>query len=191
MGTDKESEAEARAEMEKDEVTHEEENGAERTDDGNLLNTYTWHTEGGRGDPSEKSVGNKWSKMQSWRKTLSEDTPSKSPAPSPAPGSRGGDGSTKAASGRKNPFRRALSEPPGSLLSSILSPSSSSPSPVETGAAADTPQGGKFRKYLRQVSQRLKRPRAQNRNNTSNAQQQQQQQQQREGENHWPSSATS
>ncbi|XP_058258630.1 ras/Rap GTPase-activating protein SynGAP isoform X1 [Hemibagrus wyckioides] len=178
MGTDKESEAEARAEMEKDEVMHEEENGGERADDGNLLNTYTWHTEGARGDPSEKSTGNKWSKMQSWRKTLSEDTPSKSPAPSPAPGSRGGGGGTKPASGRKNPFRRALSEPPGSLLSSILSPSSSSsPSPVETGAAADTPQGGKFRKYLRQVSQRLKRPRAQNRNNTSTAQQQQQQQQ--------------
>ncbi|XP_060774507.1 RAS protein activator like-3 isoform X1 [Neoarius graeffei] len=177
MGTDKESETEARAEMEKEEVTQEE-SGGERADDGNLLNTYTWHTGGARGDPSEKSAGSKWSKMQSWRKAVSEDTPDKSPAPSPAPGARGGNGTTKPASGRKNPFRRALSEPPGSLLSSILSPSSSSPSPAENSAAADTTQGGKFRKYLRQVSQKLKRPRAQNRNNTSTSQQQQQQQQQ-------------
>ncbi|MCJ8750148.1 hypothetical protein PDJAM_G00259190 [Pangasius djambal] len=176
MGTDKESESEARAEMEKEEVTQEEESGGERVDDGNLLNAYTWHTGGARGDPSEKSAGNKWSKMQSWRKALSEDTADKSPAPSPAPGARGGDGTTKPASGRKNPFRRALSEPPGSLLSSILSPSSSSsPSPADTSAAGDTAQGGKLRKYLRQVSQKLKRPRAQNRSNASTAQQQQHQ----------------
>lgn len=171
MGTDKEPETEARAEMEKGEVTQEEESVGERPDDGNLLNAYTWHTGGARGDPSEKS---KWGKMQNWRKALSEDTPDKCPAP--APEARGGDGSTKAASGRKNPFRRALSEPPGSLLSSILSPSSSSssaPSAAEPGAAADTAQGGKLRKYLRQVSQKLKRPRAQIRNNTSTAQQQQ------------------
>lgn len=167
--------------MEKEETTQEEEeSGGERVDEGNLLNTYTWHTEGARGDPLEKSVGNKWNKMQSWRKAISEDTPDKSPALSPAPGARAGDGTTKPTSGRKNPFRRALSEPPGSLLSSILSPSSSSSqSPVETGAAADTTQGGKLRKYLRQVSQKLKRPRALNRSNTSNTQQQQ-----REGENH-------
>lgn len=182
MGTDKESETEARAEMEKEDVTQEEESGGERADDGNLLNAYTWHTGGARGDPAEKSAGNKWSKMQSWRKALSEDAPNKSPAPSPSSRPRAGDGTTKPVSGRKNPFRRALSEPPGSLLSSILSPSSSSTSPsaAEPGAAADTPQGGKLRKYLRQVSQRLKRPRAQNRNNTNTAQQQQQQQHERE-----------
>lgn len=180
MGTDKEPETKAHAEMEKAEVTHEVESKGARADEGNLLNTYSWHTVGPRTDPSEKSAGNKWVKMQSWRKVQSEDTPEKPPAPSPALGACGGDRGTKPAGGRKNPFRRALSEPPGSLLSSILSSSSlsSSPSPVETGAAADTPQGGKLRKYLRQVSQKLKRPRAQNRTNTA---QQQQQQQQNEG----------
>ncbi|KAI5613810.1 disabled-like 2-interacting protein [Silurus asotus] len=172
MGTDKESETEAREVMEKEEVTQEEESGGERADDRNLLNTYTWHTGGARGDPSERNTGSKWGKMQNWRKALSEDTPEKSPAP----GARAGDGTPKPTGARKNPFRRALSEPPGSLLSSILSPSSSSPSPAETGVAADSVQGGKFRKYLRHVSQRLKRPRAQNRNTTNSVQQQQQQQ---------------
>ncbi|KAF5881533.1 RAS protein activator like-3-like isoform X1, partial [Clarias magur] len=151
MGTDKESEAEAHEELEQGAPQEAGESSAEHAGDGNLLNTYTWHTGGARGDAAEKSAGSKWSKMQSWRKALSEDSTNKSPAPSPALGARTGDGTSKPTSGRKNPFRRALSEPPGALLS-ILSPSSSSSSPSAAGigAATDTPQGGKFRKYLRQ-----------------------------------------
>ncbi|XP_026883938.2 RAS protein activator like-3 isoform X1 [Electrophorus electricus] len=145
---------------------------AERSEDENPLNTYQWHIGAkseavGQGtfDRLEKGAANKWSKMQSWRKALSEDTGDKS---STAP--RGGENSTKAdRPTRKNPFRRALSEPPGSLLSSVLSPSSSAAGTSEaSGSAATTeaPQKGKIRKYLHQVSQKLKRPRLQTRNST-------------------------
>ncbi|KAM4611321.1 RAS protein activator like-3 isoform 2-T2 [Polymixia lowei] len=155
------------------------------------LNTYKWHTgskgtldevKGERGgtssaastmDKVQKSSTNKWSKMQNWRKALSEDPGDKS-----SPAGKGGD-STKPEKGpRKNPFRRALSEPPGSLFAT-LSHSSGSTSAAPSSAAAaeasglsptDTSQRGSggalFRKYLRTVSQKLKRPRLQTRNST-------------------------
>lgn len=159
------------------------------------LNTYKWHT-GSRGTLNEvkeeeegaasssstinkiqKASANKWSKMQNWRKALSEDNGDKKS------GGKGGDGAKpdKGTGGtRKNPFRRALSEPPGSLLAA-LSPSSNSASSAHTASAAaeasgvssaDPSQrgggGALFKKYLRTVSQKLKRPRLQTRSSTPN-----------------------
>ncbi|KAF1395558.1 hypothetical protein PFLUV_G00012770 [Perca fluviatilis] len=160
------------------------------------LNTYKWHT-GSKGtlnevkedgeagaaaasststlDKIQKASTNKWSKMQNWRKALSEDPGDKHP-----PSGKGGEGAKPDKGGRKNPFRRALSEPPGSLFSA-LAPSSSSASPAHaasSSAAADTPGvsstdpsqrgsgGALLKKYLRTVSQKLKRPRLQSRNST-------------------------
>ncbi|KAI4888227.1 hypothetical protein NFI96_027247 [Prochilodus magdalenae] len=146
------------------------ESEAEQPEDGNNpLSTYKWHTgakseAGSQGtfERLEKGAANKWSKMQNWRKALSEDCAEK-PSTSTAP-AKAGESPTKPekpASSRKNPFRRALSEPPGALLSSVLSPSTSA-----SGEASGEPaQKGKLRKYLHQVSQKLKRPRLQPRNN--------------------------
>lgn len=158
------------------------------------LNTYKWHTgsrgmlnevkeegEGGAASSTstinkiQKASTNKWSKMQNWRKALSEDPGDKN-------SSKGGEGPKpdKAAGGtRKNPFRRALSEPPGSLFAA-MSPSSSSASSAHTApssAAAEAPStdpsqkgggGTLLKKYLRTVSQKLKRPRLQSRSSTPN-----------------------
>ncbi|XP_062853191.1 RAS protein activator like-3 [Trichomycterus rosablanca] len=177
MGTDKEPGIEAHAEGE--EGVQEEPCTERAQDDGNPLSTYSWHT----GARPEQAAGGKWSKMQSWRKALSEDTPEKSPAPTPGhgpaaegPGVRPGDTHTKPASARKNPFRRALSEPPGSLLSSILNPSSSSAAAAGgSGMDSEPAQGGRIRKYLQQMSQKFKKPRTQTRTGISSAAQHQQQ----------------
>lgn len=156
------------------------------------LNTYKWHT-GSKGtlnevkdegegaaasststlDRIQKASTNKWNKMQSWRKALSED-----PGDRNSPGGKGGEG-TKPEKGtkvnRKNPFRRALSEPPGSLFAA-LSPSSNAASTVNaasSSAAAESSgvsstdpaqRGGGgtlLKKYMRAVSQKLKRPKLQ------------------------------
>lgn len=156
------------------------------------LNTYKWHT-GSKGtldevkedreagaasatstlDKIQKASTNKWSKMQNWRKALSED-------PGDKHASKGGEGAKPDKGARKNPFRRALSEPPGSLFAA-LSPSSSSAGSAQaasssaaaeaSGVSSTDPSqkggGGKLlKKYLRTVSQKLKRPRLQSRNST-------------------------
>lgn len=146
------------------------------------LNTYRWHT-GSRGaldqvregsSPTstlgrlQKASSNKWSKMQTWRKALSEEHPDKGP-----PGGKAGEGARTKGT-RKNPFRRALSEPLGARLATLAaSPSSAPPAPAADpagasgvsspapAAPADPPQRGGgggmlFRKYLRTVSQKLK-----------------------------------
>lgn len=158
------------------------------------LDTYKWHN-GSRGTLNEvkeeveggaasststinkiqKASTNKWSKMQNWRKALSEDPGDKN-------SSKSGEGPKpdKGAGGtRKNPFRRALSEPPGSLLAA-LSPSSSSassahiasPSAAAEASSTDPSQRGGggtlLKRYLRTVSQKLKRPRLQTRSSTPN-----------------------
>ncbi|XP_042341062.1 RAS protein activator like-3 [Plectropomus leopardus] len=155
------------------------------------LNTYKWHTdsrgalnevkedgEGGAAsststiDRIQKASTNKWSKMQNWRKALSED-----PGDKHSSAGKGGEGTKTDKGARKNPFRRALSEPPGSLFAS-LTPSSSSTNAASLSAAAEASGasstdpsqkggGGKLlKKYLRTVSQKLKRPRLQSRNST-------------------------
>lgn len=162
------------------------------------LNTYKWHTgskatlnevkeeeeeEGAASSTStidkiQKASTNKWSKMQNWRKALSEDPGDKSSS-----SGKGGEGAKpdRAAGGtRKNPFRRALSEPPGSLFAA-LSPSSSSASSAQpasslaeaSGVSSTDPSqrgggGALLKKYLRTVSQKLKRPRLQSRSSTPN-----------------------
>ncbi|XP_061574778.1 RAS protein activator like-3 [Cololabis saira] len=165
------------------------------------LNTYKWHTgskgalnelkdgEGGTAaststiDKIQKASTNKWSKMQNWRKALSEDPGEKNSAVAVKGGER-----TKpdkwAGVTRKSPFRRAYSEPPGSLFSAVP-PSSSPTSPTQAaasspaaGAAAEAPGGAStdpsqkggggalFKKYLWNVTQKLKKPRLQSRNST-------------------------
>ncbi|XP_051996781.1 RAS protein activator like-3-like isoform X1 [Xyrauchen texanus] len=167
MGTNKEPSAEQPTSQIEEEVEQSPEQNSpveeepRQPEDGTLLNTYKWHTGAkteavGQGtiERLEKGASNKWSKMQSWRKALSEDAGEKC---STAP--RGADSPSKPdkpTTSRKNPFRRALSEPPGSLLSSVLSSSSASGSSVQ-----DTTQKGKIRKYLQTVSQKFKRPRLQ------------------------------
>ncbi|KAM3623469.1 uncharacterized protein V6R79_011632 [Siganus canaliculatus] len=157
------------------------------------LNTYKWHTgskgtsedakEGEAGTASatstidriQKASANKWSKMQNWRKALSEDPGDKNSA-----GGKGGEGTKSDKGARKNPFRRALSEPPGSLLSALTPSSSSSgtahaasSSAEASGVSSTEPSqkgggGTLFKKYLRSVSQKLKRPRLQSRSSTPN-----------------------
>lgn len=156
------------------------------------LNTYKWHTgskgtlndkEDGDGgtalststiDRIQKASSNKWSKMQNWRKALSEDPGDKNCSSSgktaEAAKPEKGAGGT-----RKNPFRRALSEPPGSLFAA-LTPSSSSANAASSSAAAEASGGSSadpsqkggggaiFKKYLWNVTQKLKRPRLQSRN---------------------------
>ncbi|XP_049899549.1 RAS protein activator like-3 [Epinephelus moara] len=158
------------------------------------LNTYKWHT-GSRGtlnevkedgdggaasststiDRIQKASTNKWSKMQNWRKALSED-----PGDKHSSSGKGGENAKTDKGARKNPFRRALSEPPGSLFAA-LTPSSSSASSANaaSSSAAAEPSavsstdpsqkgggGALLKKYLRSVSQKLKRPRLQSRNST-------------------------
>lgn len=161
------------------------------------LNTYKWHTgskgtlnevkeeEGGAAsststmDRIQKASTNKWNKMQNWRKALSEDPGDKNPSSGKggevAKADKGGGGT------RKNPFRRALSEPPGSLFAA-LSPSSSAssahaaspPAAAEASGVSSTDPSQKgsggtlFKKYLRTVSQKLKRPKLQSRSSTPN-----------------------
>lgn len=165
------------------------------------LNTYKWHT-GSRGTLNEvkeeqgeaasststiskfqKASANKWSKMQNWRKALSEESWDKNLS-----NGKGGEGSKtdKSTSGsRRNPFKRALSEPPGSLaarvtLSTSNTGAASSTTTDTSSAAAKEPgisstdsshKGGggmPFKKYLRTVSQKFKRPRLTSRNSTPN-----------------------
>lgn len=156
------------------------------------LNTYKWHTGTGGGPEQaraeasptstlskiQKASSNKWSKMQNWRKALSEEQPDKSPS-----SGRSGEGA-RAGAAKKNPFRRALSEPLGARLATLTSSSSSSPaapaadsagpSGIPSGgpSSTDTSQRGSggmlFKKYLRTVSQKLKRPRLLSRSSTSN-----------------------
>ncbi|KAL6110632.1 rasal3 [Pungitius sinensis] len=158
------------------------------------LHTYKWHTgskgklndlkeDGDEGtasctstiDKSQKTSTNKWSKMQNWRKALSED-----PGDKHSSGGKGGDGVKPDKGARKNPFRRALSEPPGSLFAAMSTSSSSASSAHAASPAAaaeasgvsstDPSQraggGALLKKYLRTVSQKLKRPRLHSRNST-------------------------
>lgn len=163
------------------------------------LNTYKWHTgckgtlnevkeEGEEGaasststiDKIQKASTNKWNKMQNWRKALSEDTGDKNSS-----GGKSGEvAKPEKAAGvsRKNPFRRALSEPPSALLAALSTASSSASSAQAasssgageaSGVSSTDPSqkgggGALFKKYLRTVSQKLKRPKLQSRSSTSN-----------------------
>lgn len=161
------------------------------------LNTYKWHTgskgtlnevkEEGEGaaasatstmDRIQKASANKWSKMQNWRKALSEDPGDKNS--SSGKGAEGSKPEKGTGVTRKNPFRRALSEPPGSLFAA-LSPSSNTSSTANaasSSAAADASGvsstdpaqrgggGALLKKYMRVVSQKLKRPKLQSRSST-------------------------
>ncbi|XP_054461249.1 RAS protein activator like-3 [Anoplopoma fimbria] len=143
------------------------------------LNTYKWHTgskgklddlkedgEGGAAaftstiDKSQKAT-NKWNKMQNWRKALSED-----PGDKHSSGGKGGEGLKSDKGARKNPFRRALSEPPGSLFAASSSASAESSAVSSTDPAQKGGGGALLKKYLRTVSQKLKRPKLQTRNST-------------------------
>lgn len=160
------------------------------------LNTYKWHT-GSRGALNEmkeeggatsttstlnkiqKASTNKWNKMQNWRKALSEETTEKNSS-----GGKGGEGAKqdKGMGGvRKNPFRRALSEPPGSLFTTSTSNSNAAGSANAASSSAaeeasgvsptDASQraggGARLKKYMRVVSQKFKRPKLQSRSSTS------------------------
>ncbi|KAJ8415991.1 hypothetical protein AAFF_G00380130 [Aldrovandia affinis] len=181
MGTNREEDFEQAAPKTPEEVGSLEkdptaDHQVDRPEDGDLLNTYKWHT-GGRqpsdgpkaepgaagaaSDRLEKSTPTKWgNKMQSWRKALSEDV-----------GEKGATKPDRSAGPRKNPFRRALSEPPGSLLSAVRSPhptqASEHPSADASASSPHDPPGrgggALFRKYLRTVSQKFKKPRLQSR----------------------------
>ncbi|XP_042251407.1 RAS protein activator like-3 isoform X1 [Thunnus maccoyii] len=203
MGTDEKDSVPAAQQPQKEQGSTEKENespaehppgqASETTDP---LNTYKWHTgskgtldevkeegEGGAAsststvDKIQKASTNKWSKMQNWRKALSEDNGDKNSSGKSGEATKADKG---AGGNRKNPFRRALSEPPGSLFAA-LSPSSSSANtphaaPSSTAAEAsgvsstDPSQrgggGALFKKYLRTVSQKLKRPKLQSRSST-------------------------
>lgn len=169
------------------------------SDPADPLNTYKWHTgsrgtldevkEEGQGEASsststtskfQKASTNKWSKMQNWRKALSEDNGDKNSSSGRT--GEGGKADKSSAGSKRNPFRRALSEPPGSLfaaLSASSSPPSSATAATPSAAAeasgmssTDPSQrgggGALFKKYLRTVSQKFKRPRLQSRSSTPN-----------------------
>lgn len=175
MGTNKDPSAEQSApQIEEDMDVSPEQNSPvdqdpQQPEDGKLLNTYKWHTGAkpetvaqGPIERLEKGASNKWNKMQSWRKALSEDAGEK--CSTATRGSESPSKPDKPATSRKNPFRRALSEPPGSLLSSVLSSSSASGSSSTQASGStvqDTTQRGKIRKYLQTVSQKFKRQRLQ------------------------------
>ncbi|KAF6724535.1 Disabled-like 2 interacting protein [Oryzias melastigma] len=124
------------------------------------LNTYKWHTKGAGSDLKEegdgdgasstpatekyqKAASNKWAKMQNWRKALSEDTA----ADKSSSGGKSADGAKpEKGAARKNPFRRAVA-------------SCADPSQKGSGGAL-------FKKYLWNVTQKLKRPKLQTRSST-------------------------
>ncbi|XP_077461830.1 uncharacterized protein LOC144077747 [Stigmatopora argus] len=151
-------------------VDHLEGQAAKTTDP---LSTYSWQStsmgslhemaENGAASaaPTTERIpkGNKWSKMQLWRKSHSEE-----------------DKTSKINSPGKNPFRRALSLPPASLFAS-LTQSSSSASAVQGEPSSATAMdgtwepeqgrgGARFKKYWRSMSQKLRRPRLYSRNST-------------------------
>ncbi|XP_006799741.2 RAS protein activator like-3 [Neolamprologus brichardi] len=199
MGTEEKDPEPAAQPASKEQGSPEKENEPPQTSEtSDPLNTYKWHTgskgtlneqkEEGEGTPAsstsamekiQKASSNKWSKMQNWRKALSED-----PGEKNSSNGKSSDAAKpeKASGGtRKNPFRRALSEPPGSLfaaLSTTNSAHAASSSAAATsagteasGAASSDPSqkgggGALFKKYLRSVSQKLKKPKLQPRNST-------------------------
>ncbi|XP_063331591.1 RAS protein activator like-3 isoform X1 [Pelmatolapia mariae] len=199
MGTEEKDPEPAAQPASKEQGSPEKENEPPQTSEtSDPLNTYKWHTgskgtlneqkEEGEGTPAsststmekiQKASSNKWSKMQNWRKALSED-----PGEKNSSNGKSSDAAKpeKASGGtRKNPFRRALSEPPGSLfaaLSTANSAHAASSSAAATsagteasGAASSDPSqkgggGALFKKYLRSVSQKLKKPKLQPRNST-------------------------
>ncbi|XP_029365214.1 RAS protein activator like-3 isoform X2 [Echeneis naucrates] len=189
MGTEEiDSEPEAQ-QPEKEKESHVDPPPGQISETNDPLNTYKWHTgskgtlnevkeEGGAAssistiNKIQKASTNKWSKMQNWRKALSEDNAEKN-----STGGKGGEG-TKLDKGtggpRKNPFRRALSEPPGSLFmtsssnaASSVNAASSSVAEEASGVSTDTSQkgggGARLKKYMRVVSQKFKRPKLQSR----------------------------
>ncbi|KAL3995867.1 serine/threonine-protein phosphatase 4 regulatory subunit 1 [Sarotherodon galilaeus] len=199
MGTEEKDPEPAAQPASKEQGSPEKENEPPQTSEtSDPLNTYKWHTgskgtlneqkEEGEGTPAsststmekiQKASSNKWSKMQNWRKALSED-----PGEKNSTNGKSSDAAKpeKASGGtRKNPFRRALSEPPGSLFAA-LSPANSahaasssaaatSAGTEASGAASSDPSqkgggGALFKKYLRTVSQKLKKPKLQPRNST-------------------------
>ncbi|CAL8333518.1 unnamed protein product [Lota lota] len=161
------------------------------------LNIYNWHTStkgtpgDGKGDggataaasPMEKfqkSSSTKWSRIQNWGKALSDDLGERafshsSPVKSKSTGAK----PEKASGAQKHPFRRAASEPAGSLFSAHSSISNSghaTQSTAATDASGASPvdasqRGGGgtlFRKCLKTVSQKLKMPKLQSRHSTTN-----------------------
>lgn len=183
------------------------------SEDDDPLIVYKWHTaskeppgdskgDGGASaaaspmDKAQKSsttvpttATTRWSKIKNWRKALSDDLGdrpfSSSSSAAASPGKSGpGVKPEKAPGARKNPFRRALSEPTALLAaftSSSNSPNSSSSSrhhenssssTTDAAPPADASQrgggGALFRMYLKTVSQKLKRPRLPSRHSTHN-----------------------
>lgn len=166
------------------------------------LHTYKWQTgsrgtlnevkEEGQGEVAsststiskfQKASANKWNKMQNWRKALSEDPGDKNP--SNGKGGEGGKADKSSAGSKRNLFRRAQSEPPGSLAARVAQStvSTSTASCAPTGASSATAEdpgvsssdsshrgggGMLFKKYLRTVSQKFKRPRLMSRSSNPN-----------------------
>lgn len=199
MGTEEKDPEPAAQPASKEQGSPEKENEPPQTSEtSDPLNTYKWHTgskgtlneqkEEGEGTPAsststmekiQKASSNKWSKMQNWRKALSED-----PGEKNSSNGKSSDAAKpeKASGGtRKNPFRRALSEPPGSLFAALSTANSAhagsssaaatSAGTEASGAASSDPSqkgggGALFKKYLRSVSQKLKKPKLQPRNST-------------------------
>ncbi|XP_053184468.1 ras GTPase-activating protein nGAP isoform X1 [Scomber japonicus] len=203
MGTEEKDSEQAAQQPLKDQGSPEKENEApaehppgQASETTDPLNTYKWHT-GSKGtlnevkeereegpssststmDRFQKASTTKWNKMQNWRKALSEDTADKN---STAKNGEATKSDKSATSSRKNPFRRALSEPPGSLFAARSTSSSSAnmsqaaPSSAAAEASGVSPTdpsqrgggGALFKKYLKTVSQKLKRPKLQSRNST-------------------------
>lgn len=145
------------------------------------LNTYKWNTKGAaEGEAKEagaaaspastleklqKASTNKWKTMQNWRKALSEDAADKSAC---GRGAEGGKDTSKSHGIKKNPFIRALSEPAGVLFSARVQSSSSAqagPAAAAEGSggspSTDPAQKGLFKRCLKTVSQKLKKPKVQ------------------------------
>lgn len=143
------------------------------------LNTYKWQTKGAaEGEAKEadakaspastleklqKASTNKWKTMQNWRKALSEDPGDKATC---GKGAEGGKDASKSHGIKKNPFKRALSEPAGVLFSTkVQSNSSAQAGPAAEGSGGspsnDPAQKGLFKRCLKTVSQKLKKPKVQ------------------------------
>jgi hypothetical protein len=173
-------------------------------DNNDPIKIYNWHTStkgapgdgkgDGKGDggaaaaaasPMEKppkSSTTKLGRIRNWGKALSDDLGERAFSHSSPVKSKSTGAKLEKASGgaQKHPFRRAASEPAGSLFRTHGGASGSgSGHATQSTAAAEAPGaspvdgaqrasgGALFRKCLKTVSQKLKRPRLQSRHSTS------------------------
>ncbi|KAG2470930.1 ras GTPase-activating protein nGAP isoform X1 [Polypterus senegalus] len=152
------------------------------SEDDSPLKTYKWHTgmkqaieglrsEGSAGDKEAHKGASKWSKMSNWRKAFSEEAAAGEhvsakrlkDSPKKVDDLHGVKTTADEKPPRKSPFRRALSEPPGSMRMALtkvneqpVGATEEQQSPTERSNQKTTV----LRKYLRSVSQRFKKPRA-------------------------------